>query len=174
MHLKVDPNAQTYLVSGIVQPSSKVMFGMARLYMGILAKNNNCRWSIQNGVLTLVPLTGYLPGQAVAINSASGMLGTPEQTDNGIKVRCYLNPLIKIGQAVKINNADINQVAWAQQLGPGYKQQVYYATLANDGVYRVLVAEHEGDTRGNSWYTDLTCLDIDPSSGANSSVLAYG
>lgn len=176
MGVQVDPNSADYLAKfgGVVQPTGKVMFGMARLYMRTLAKANNCRWSIQNGVLTLIPITGYLPGQAVAINSATGMIGSPEQTNNGIKITCYLNPLIKVGQAVKINNADLSQVAFQQQYGPGYKQQFYYATKSNDGVYRVLVAEHQGDTRGNDWFTELTCLDIDPSSPANSSVMSNG
>jgi hypothetical protein len=59
---------------------------------------------------------------------------------------------------------------------PGYKSQYYAATVANDGLYRVIVAEHSGDTRGtgNDWYTELTCLDIDPSSPTASSVLANG
>lgn len=177
MNVTVDPNANGYLAFGgiIPQPGGKVMFGMARLYMSTLAKNNNCRWSIQNGVLTLIPLTGYLPGTAVAINSSSGMIGTPEQTDNGIKVRCYLNPLIKIGQAVQINNADINQAVLRSRFGfPKYRSQYYPATVANDGIYRVIVAEYQGDTRGNDWFTELTCLDIDPSSPANTSVLSHG
>lgn len=175
MGVKIDPNATSFLKTGGILPTGKVMFGMARLYMGTLARNNNCRWSIQNGVLTLIPVTGYLPGTAVAINSSSGMIGTPEQTDNGIKIRCYLNPLIKIGQAVRINNADIGQAAFQQQVGfPSYTSQVYYATVANDGLYRVIVAEYQGDTRGNDWFTELTCLDIDRSSPANSSVLSHG
>lgn len=174
MNVKIDPNATSFLATGGILPTGKVMFGMARLYMAALAKNNNCRWSIQNGVLTLIPLTGYLPGTAVAINSSSGMIGTPEQTDNGIKVRCYLNPLIKIGQAVKINNADINQAVVKEQFFPSYTSQYYPATVANDGIYRVIVAEYEGDTRGNDWFTELTCLDIDPSSPANTSVLSHG
>jgi hypothetical protein len=84
----------------------KTAFGMSRLATADLAKRTNTRWSIQNGVLTLVPITGYLPGQAVQINSATGMIGTPEQTEGGIMIRCYLNPFINIGQLVQINNAD--------------------------------------------------------------------
>jgi hypothetical protein len=46
--------------------------------------------------------------------------------------------------------------------------------VTNDGFYRVLVAEHVGETRGNDWYTELTFLDVDISSLASSSVLANG
>lgn len=168
------PNNEGFLTTGGILPRGKTMFGMARLYAREIATKNDCRWSIQNGFVTLVPNTGYLPGTAVAINSASGMIGTPEQTDNGIKIRCYLNPLIKIGAAVKINNADINQAVIKSQFYPSYTSQYYPATVANDGMYRVLVAEHVGDTRGNDWYTELTCLDIDTSSPPSNSVLPNG
>jgi hypothetical protein len=172
--LPVADTANGFLTTGGVLPRGKVMFGMARLYMRSLANTNNCRWSIQNGVVTLVPNKGYLPGTAVAINSATGMIGTPEQTDNGIVVRCYLNPLIQIGTQVQINNADINQAVIKSQFFPTYTSQYYPATIANDGFYRVLVAEHVGDTRSNDWYTELTCLNIDSSSASSSSVLASG
>jgi hypothetical protein len=177
MSLPVAKTAENYLTTGGILPRGKTMFGMARAEMAKLASRNDCRWSIQNGVITLVPNTGYLPGQAVAINSATGMIGTPEQTDNGIIVRCLLNPAIKIGQAVKINNRDINQTTLRDVIGfPAYTSQYYPATVTNDGLYRVLVAEHYGDTRGsgNDWYTELTCLAIDPSSPSTTAVMTNG
>ena len=176
MGLPIAQAANGFISTGGVLSRGKTLFGMARIHMGDLAKKNDCRWSIQNGVVTLVPNTGYLPGTAVEINSATGMIGTPEQTDNGIVVRCLLNPLIRIGQAVKINNREINQTTIKSQFFPSYTSQYYPATVANDGMYRVLVAEHSGDTRGHGddWYTELTCLDIDPSSATTQSVLANG
>ena len=176
MGLQVAQDATGFLTTGGILPRGKTLFGMARLHMTDLAEKNNCRWSIQNGVVTLVPNTGYLSGQAVEINSATGMIGTPEQTDNGIVIRCLLNPLISIGQAVRINNSDINQTNIKSQFFPSYTSQYYPATVADDGLYRVLVVEHFGDTRGtgNDWYSELTCLDISPSSKPTNSVLASG
>jgi hypothetical protein len=152
----------------------KTVFGMFRLAMADLSQRVNARWSIQNGVVTLVPITGYLPGQAVQINSATGMIGTPEQTQGGIVIRCYLNPLIRIGQLVQINNSDINRNTLNKQMFPSYTSQYYPATVTHDGFYRVLVAEHVGDTRGNDWYTELTCLAADISSPVATSVQSNG
>lgn len=177
MNIPVAETAEGFLATGGILPRGKTRWGMARAQMAELAKKNDCRWSIQNGVITLVPNTGYLPGQAVDINSSTGMIGTPEQTDNGIIVRCLLNPAIKIGQAVHINNRDINQATIKSQMWPSYLSQYYPATVTNDGLYRVLVAEHFGDTRGSGggdWATELVCLDIDPSSTGRSSVLPRG
>lgn len=152
----------------------KTIFGMSRLAMGQLADKADARWSIQNGVVYLIPNTGYLPGQAVQVNSATGMIGTPEQTENGIIIRCYLNPLIRIGQLVQLNENEINRNTLNKQMFPSYTSQYYPATVTNDGFYRVLVAEHVGDTRGNDWYTELTCLAADISSPVSSSVLPNG
>ena len=35
------------------------------------------------------------------------------------------------------------------------------APLVENGLYRVLVDEHEGDTRGNNWYTHIIGLAMD-------------
>jgi hypothetical protein len=179
MGLTVDSHAQVVLLGGtggVIAPNlrGKTAFGMARAAMGILADRADARWSIQNGVVTLIPNTGYLPGQAVQINSATGMIGTPEQTEGGIMIKCYLNPLIRIGQLVQINNADINRNTLNKQMFPGYTSQYYPATVTHDGFYRVMVAEHVGDTRGNDWYTELTCLAADISAPASSAVLPAG
>lgn len=169
----VDANAAGVVASGAVLPRGKVMIGAASLQAAILARSVNARWSIQNGVVTLVSDTGYLPGDAIQINSSTGMIGVPKSTDNGITVRCQLNPLIKLGQLIQINQADITQSSVAG-LQPGIDNQpTYYAPTSSDGFYRVVVAEHVGDLRSNDFYTDLVCLAVDRSN-PSSPVLAAG
>lgn len=174
MGVSYSKSNDSVLLGGII-PRGKVQFALGKSTLDKIARNSFCRWSIQNGTLVFVPVTGYLPGEAVVINSASGMIGTPEQTDNGIIVRCYINPLIKIGQLIKLNNGDINQQIIAKQgFYPEYTSQYYVAPTSADGTYRVLVAEHVGDTRGNDWYTEITALAVDLSGSPDSSVLAGG
>lgn len=173
----LDPNAPSYLSStGGILPRGKVLFGLARNYMRDLAETNNVRWSIQNGVVTLIPLAGYLPGDIVVINSATGMVGVPEATDQGILVQTLLNPKIGVGRRVQINNKDITSTLIKQQFFPGYSDLNLPATVdsVGDGIYRVIVIEHEGDTRDVSWYTRLTCLLIDPSAAPDAAVAPYG
>lgn len=177
MGVVLDKNAPDIVANstgGIIPlPRSKVMYGMARTHLRNIANSTSTRWSIQNGVLTFVPLAGYLPGEAVVINSVTGMIGQPEATDQGIMVKTLLNPLIKIGTRVQINNKDINQTIKINGTGQfGYQDTQYLpARTTDDGFYRVMVAEHFGDTRGNEWYTELVCLNVDVT---NNSVLPYG
>jgi hypothetical protein len=146
----------------------KVMYGMARDYLRQSAEASETTWSVQDGKLQFVKLTEVLPNQAVLLNSKTGLIGTPELTNEGLKARCLLNPLLKIGVRVKIDEAD---VAEAKLPSTGQKAPTNAAaSTAQDGVYRLLVVEHGGDTFGNDWYSDLVCLAVDPTAPAGQQV----
>lgn len=166
--------SQGYLpdqLTGNPLPRGKVLHGMARDQLRGIASNTATKWSIQSGSVQMVPLTGVIPGAAVVINAGSGMIGIPEQTQDGIRVRTLLNPDIKMGGAVQINNADINRAELAVSL-QGQLQNAFLPRVTDDGFYRVIVAEHSGDTRGNDYYTDLTCIALDD--GATPGLVAKG
>jgi hypothetical protein len=162
--------------TGGILPRGKVLFGMAKSILRSQVQNVGATWSINSGKINITPLTGYLPGEAVILNSLTGMIGRPEQTQEGIKVRCLINPKITVGGTVQIDNTDINQLV---QQNPDaapvpYNQWAGVQNLASvtaDGVYRVYVVEYTGDTRGPEWYADLVCLTVDPST---QKVKAYG
>lgn len=161
-------------LSGGILPRGKVLYGMARDHMRDQADTAATDWSIQDGKLQMIPMTGYLPGEVAQINTQTGLVGMPEQTEQGITFKCLLNPKLKIGGRVQLNNKDINQTIVKEQGFPQYGQISMIARLSDDGFYRLFVVEHEGDTWGNPWYSDLTCLSVDPSASADSSVKAYG
>lgn len=162
------------LGTGGTLPRGKVLFGMARERITDVADSNNVSWSIQNSKLVLIEDTGYLPDEAVVINARTGMVGVPETTNAGIEVRTLLNPRLKIGTRVQLDNASINQLTIKEQGFPRYTDLNFPANVSDDGFYKVLVVEHNGDTWGNDWYSTLTCLAVDPSSPAGSSVLPAG
>ncbi len=146
----------------------KAMYGMARDYLRQSAEASDTSWSIQDGKLQFVSATGALPNQAVVLNSKTGLIGQPEQTNDGITARCLLNPSLKIGGRVKINEQDV-----AVAKLPDTKKDAQAnkpADISADGFYRILVIEHTGDTRGNDWYSNLTCLDIDATQPSNKQV----
>lgn len=160
--------------TGGILPRGKVLFGLAREQMGPIADTSNSTWSVQGGKLVIVPYTGYLSGEIVVLNSGTGLIGVPEATESGIEAETLLNPRIKIGTRVKIDNALINQTQINQQGFPRFTDINFVANTSTDGVYRVLVAEHHGDMRGRDWGTDIVCLAVDSSSPQESSVQPYG
>lgn len=150
----------------------KVQFGMARSMMRDAARSVDATWSILAGKIEMIPLTGYLPGEAVELNSLTGVIGVPELTDQGVHVRTLLNPKLRVGGLVRINQGDIItlfqrtgsdptrfdsfKAVGGAGLGTGFGLPI----LAADGLYRVYVVEHSGDTRGHEWYSDLICLAV--------------
>ena len=144
-------------------PRGKVIYGMSRDEMRKIARNAQAAWSIQDGKLQMVPETAYIEGETPVITSATGMIGLPEQTQNGIHVRVLINPNIKIGQAIKLDNQSIQGYRFGlgigQQAGNLMAEQSIKTNA--DGLYYVMIADHIGDTRGEAWYSDLLCLAID-------------
>lgn len=148
--------------SGNTNVRGRVMFGMARDEWREFARNNNLVWSIQDGQLTLIPETSYIPGQTTVLSPSTGLIGVPEQTPNGVKVRTLLNPLIKIGTLVQIQGT-INQAR--QGLDQNAPIENFSLTsgagkLNASGSYYVMSVDHSGDTRGQDWYSDLVCMAV--------------
>jgi hypothetical protein len=144
-------------------PRGKVIFGMSREELRKIAKNTSTSWSIQDGKVDFVPLTAYKPGDVPVISAATGMVGMPEQTQDGIRLKTLLNPNLKIGQAVKLDNASIQRYRYNLSINQQATNDMIAASnkINDDGLYYVMVADHMGDTRGNAWFTELTCLAID-------------
>lgn len=172
----LDPTQPTLRTNTL--PRGKVMYGMARDYVRVLAQSNGCSWSIQDGKLQLILQTSYRPGDPIVLTSATGLIGFPEQTQNGIRVRALLNPSIKIGSRIQIDNASVQKFRFGLNIQAEVQQQQFLPKLSDDGMYKVLIAEHDGDTRGNIWYTDIICISINtaipPALIPKQSVQPYG
>jgi hypothetical protein len=156
-------------------PRGSVQFGMARTKIRNAAATLDASWSIQNGELTLIPNTGYLPGEAVAINAGTGMIGMPQQTGGGINLVCLLNSKLRIGTLVQLDNSTIAELSQRDPDSASIQFNQYAGIQPNtplspDGLYRLYVVEHVGDTRGGSWYSNLTCLAVDRSAAIDESV----
>lgn len=142
-------------------PRGKVMYGMARDYLRQSAQSTDTSWSVQDGKLQVVSLTDTLPNQAVVLNSKSGLVGFPEQTNEGVSARCLLNPLLRIGGKVVINERDVMEAILPDTVKKDQPNKP--ASIAKDGVYKIISVDYQGDTRGSEWYTNLTCLAVDDS-----------
>jgi hypothetical protein len=166
--------------TGGTLPRGKVLFGLAREKLKDVAASTGSVWSVgPDGKVNFHALTGYLPGEAVVINAQTGMIGIPVATTQGIEVSCLLNPLIKPGTRIKLNNADITTTTNNYQGAgfPAYADFQFFANTSSDGTYVALVVEHEGDNRGHGgdWVTHIVALALDSSASSGAgSVAAYG
>lgn len=154
-------------------PRGKVMYGNARNYLRDIAQSTNKSWSIQDEKITFVPNKSFLPGERVVLRSNTGLIGTPQQTNEGVNVKCLLNPLLKIGGRIEIADALIND--FKINLTVPNSAANIAPPLTADGVYYLLVVEHTGDTRGIDWYSSLICINMDITTNPINSVqVGYG
>jgi len=149
----------------------KVLYGMARTYLRGLARSGQAKWSIKDGKLVITPLGQAPSSEAFVVNSTTGMVGLPEQTNEGIKVTTLLNPTLVVGSQIQLNQASIQRATVSVTPGDENQFESAYPGFSSDGFYTAIVVEHEGDMRGNPWYTHVTALAVDKTSG---SVQPYG
>jgi hypothetical protein len=145
-------------------PRGIPLVGMARDVLRGVALSAGALWSIQDGNQVHIVKNGNsVPGPAFVLNSQTGMIGFPEQTEDGIIVRSLINPALKINSLVQINQASIQQATpdYAGIASDASKTNFNLSntgTIAADGMYRVLFIERSGDTRGQEWYDTSTVL----------------
>lgn len=127
------------------------------------------QYAIQSGTLPTVigrkvtvsrlqdPLSAEAQKNMITITAGTtfnrgSLIGTPQQTQNGVAFTCLLNPNITVAHPhnlVKLDNTNIRQI----------KLRIGEKTIANmdkDWIYRIIGVTHVGDTRGNDWYSNVT------------------
>lgn len=138
-------------------------FGMAKDLLREVCFATGSSWHIHNQKLNIVKNDQTLPGSVVVLNSNTGMVGLPEQTLQGVVVRCLLNYRMRPGQKIQINESSIQQAAFDPSVTGGVQNQLLkdQLGLAADGIYKALLVEHNGDSRGPNWYTEIVCVKAD-------------
>ena len=126
----------------------KVCFGLARDYLHQIARTEQAAFYCNDGKANIIKAPDPPSGQVVSLSPQTGLVGAAEMTDEGIKATCLLNPLLNLNSSVHIDNAHVREQKARRDSQP--KQMDY------DGVYRIIKLVHEGDTRGNVWYTQFT------------------
>lgn len=140
-------------------PRGRALFGMTRDLLRTIAQSTNTSWTIRDQKLDIVKNDKAMDGQAFVLNSQTGMIGMPVQTTGGIQVRMLLNPRVRPGTRLQIDQKSIQQATLNQNyFNPVEVQQSQLASIASDGFYKVLYVEHSGDTHGVPWYTDCACV----------------
>jgi hypothetical protein len=160
-------------------PRGAVLYGMAYFPISDVCQTTGSTWYFDgSGNVQVIPLTGYVPGEVVIIDSATGLVGIPELTVNGVEFTCLLNPKLRIGSLVKIDNKTVNinatLITDRSAVGPIPESSPFFASESADGLYRCAVIDYEGDTRGTPWYSHVTALAVNPALPFGASVQRFG
>lgn len=117
-------------------PRGRVLNGDNRHLLSQVSRNSNANWSIQDGALTILPKDKVLNEEAVLISQDTGMIGSPEQTDDGLELTCLLNPLLQIGGLVEVRSI-----------------LDYF-----NGEYKIVKLVHSGDVMSGDWQSKMTVV----------------
>jgi hypothetical protein len=111
--------------------------GLAKNVMDKMGGKFNFDWSFQDGTLQVIPRTEASSETAVVLSQKTGMIGSPAQTEEGVKVKSLMNISVKPGRLVSIKDSPIVT-----------------------GYFKVSKVNHSGDTHGTEWYTDIEAVTL--------------
>jgi hypothetical protein len=141
----------------------KTYSGTVRQVMDVIARNNKAHWAIQDGKLVMVPFGSTMPNEAIKVDSTTGLLGAPQINDKGISMKLQLDPSVVPNGKLWLSNNEVKAAVFKAPmlLREHQKKSKAHVRLDPDGVYKVLVVNHKGDTRGNDWYSEIMCIGLD-------------
>lgn len=138
---KISPDLNTQNL-----PRGKVFFGTPKQYLKNIANDNNAQFWVDDGQVYIAKPNDIPDGEALVLTPQTGLIGVPQQTQDGASFKCLLNPAIRLKSMVKIQNSMIRQIK--QTIGQ------LPTILDKDGEYQVYKITITGDTRGTDWYTE--------------------
>lgn len=116
--------------------SGFVASGPTRGTLDTLARRLKVRWSVQDGVLQVLPVGDHTRDEAILLTADTGLINTPERTDQGIRVMSLLNP----------------------KLNPGRRIRVESRSLTGDFVVETVL--HQGDSLGDLWQSEVEAREV--------------
>jgi hypothetical protein len=140
----------------------RTFYGSVKDELRDFAENNNLVYSLQDSTLQFIAMNALETETAIVVGAGTGMIGTPEQTPNGLIIRTLLNPAIKACSLIKLD-ATVNRYRFPLDYTSSASNLLtaMQNKISDSGLYYVMYVEHEGDTRGQAWYTTATCLAVD-------------
>lgn len=92
-------------LNNTILPRGKVMFGKASDYLRQIAKSNDLKCYMDDGRLNMIDLKELPEDEIFKLDTTSGLVGIPEQTQYGVSGQCLLNPQIKLNSLIHIDNS---------------------------------------------------------------------
>lgn len=163
----------------------KVMYGMTRDICRVAGTSTGSAWNVSDGALNFNQISTMQKSgsnKTIALSPRSGLVGIPVQVPGGVQAICLLNPNLQVGVNVTLNNNLILQQQ--ADLSFGATDGGNFDSTTEDGVtrrsviglsplgsYNIVFVEHIGDTRGDPWYSTITCIATDSSAVQSASLL---
>lgn len=109
------------------------------------------RWTLIDKTVHIWPVGGYREGSVIDMSPATGMVGYPMYTAQGVDVVSIFNPEIEVGRRMKISTSVPNLNPNAQRSF----QNKSAAVPGDDGTYSIFSVKHDLDSESprGRWFT---------------------
>lgn len=128
-----------------------VLQGSPTACMNELAEAFQFDWMVENGALKVIKRDAALPNQVYVISATTGMIGSPVVTDTEVGIRYILNPKLKLGDTIKL-----------ESMAPRFEfSGAFFYDIprtVGEGFYKVNSLVFAGDSHGDQWETQISCL----------------
>ena len=98
---------------------------------------NAIAWSVANDIMYLGYQDEKNPASIPIINKNSGLIGIPSPTDTGVNIQIIMDVSLTPLQTIYLESERL----------PLY-----------NGLYNIINIRHNGELRGNTWYSHLECM----------------
>lgn len=127
----------------------QVLSGSSKDIMDNFAEEYGFTWSIQDGEIVITPDEEPLQGdEAILVNVATGMIGSPTVTEIGVDVTTLLNPRMLPNRAFKVEsvNAEVT-------IGNLFFRNIKRTT--GEGLFKIQEVTFRGDSRDGEWTSSV-------------------
>jgi hypothetical protein len=120
------------------------IFGWSFRQLDTFARQYGFYWSVQNGKAQTMKRDEALD-DVIVLSKQTGVVGVPDQTDKGIKVKCLLNPRLLPGRQIDVRSDFLDE-------NSGRGKQ---ATDQGGGLFRVASVHLYGGNREDDFFCEV-------------------
>lgn len=128
-----------------------VLQGSPTACMNELGETFAFDWMVENGAIKIIKRDFALDNQVYVISAGTGMIGSPVVSDTEVGIRYTLNPKIKLGDTIKL-----------ESMAPRFEfSGAFFYDIPRtigEGYYKVYSLVFAGDSHGDQWESQISCL----------------
>lgn len=128
-----------------------VLQGSPTACMNELAETFAFDWMVENGAIKIIKRDFALDNKVYVISAGTGMIGSPVVSDTEVGIRYTLNPKIKLGDTIKLES-----MAPRFEFSGAFFYDV--PRTIGEGYYKVNSLVFAGDSHGDQWESQISCL----------------
>jgi hypothetical protein len=137
-------------------PRGCTMFGEPPELMRWICQDEDAYSFIENGEWNVAKLAEPYLADPIVIDPETGLIGTPQQWEFGVKFRHLLDPRLKITAPLTVVQIPQSIAIKTRRATVGQ----FWTALDREFKFKIIGVSYVGDTRGNDWYVDVTGVNV--------------